>query len=418
MSKTWNNRNDRLSCFLRNNKDRFLSLAICFILSYQAFILFINYITNYLFFGQRGSPVDTLIIYLFVFLCFATILTYSLFFGKRKPWCLIAFFLIAYGTTYAFFPSNRQFMYTKALDIAGNPIYSLFLFNMLSYLAVRNISDFSVFEHYLEKFSYVVVLMGVSHYIVPTHVRTIYMTFSYNILLQATFLMLLFIKRGGYHRLIVSVLGYVMIFWGGARGSLIVGLVVPLLYFLHYGNVSRRTKSLIMLTGVFALLATFLTPLISMLESLAGSNSRTISMLASGEFFVSSERLKIYQSTIAGTGLLGKGLFADRIVSHSVYAHNIVLEILVQFGWLIGSIVLGLMFYLLYMGLRNRNASIGLLCYACMTTGFLKLMLSGSFLREEPAFYVLLALSVTSLESEKGRSRSKLAFRKQEGGTL
>lgn len=383
-----------IEAYLVRKQDLFLSTALCYILSYQALLTHINYITNFFIFGEKGSPVDTLIIYALLALSFGVILLYLVRGRTKDTIYLFVFIVVAYTGTYIAFPANRPFMTGDIFDVRGNPLYNLFVFNFLSYAAIRCISDLNVFVRVFEKFSFIVILSAISHFVLPIPIvsREIYLVFSYNILLHTVFLVLLFIKEGDWLRFFVSLIGFAMIFFDGGRGALLISLLVPLLYFLYRGNASRRVKVI----TVFCLLIIFstvlLSPILDKVSSLVGVGGRTIDLLLSGDF-LETPRLGIYREMIENTRLLGKGLYADRLITEYKYAHNLLFEILVQFGWIIGLVIVAFIGYLLYRGIKSNDKTISLLFFTFLSTGLLKLMLTGSYLHQEPAFYVLLAIS-------------------------
>lgn len=94
-----------------------------------------------------------------------------------------------------------------------------------------------------------------------------------------------------------------------------------------------------------------------------------------------SLRSEIYDfcmNRISTMGIEISGLFGDRPFCGSVYPHNFIYEIMMQFGWFFGPIILLLYLYLIIYSLRykrNRQAAIFILCAL-----LLKFMLSGSYL--------------------------------------
>jgi hypothetical protein len=74
--------------------------------------------------------------------------------------------------------------------------------------------------------------------------------------------------------------------------------------------------------------------------------SRTLAMLLSGEFFSDSGRGDIQRKVIAESGLLPNGLYGDFAAS-GVYSHNWIVEILCNFGYLIGPIIIFIILFIL-----------------------------------------------------------------------
>src|SRR5699024_525386 len=96
----------------------------------------------------------------------------------------------------------------------------------------------------------------------------------------------------------------------------------------------------------------------------------------------------------ANIGLLPKGLYFDRIVANGSYAHNLILELLLEYGYLLGGlIIVWLCFYMIrsvYIARKDLDASVVL--YTLIACGFLRLMFSGSYLLNEAGFWLLLGM--------------------------
>ena len=94
--------------------------------------------------------------------------------------------------------------------------------------------------------------------------------------------------------------------------------------------------------------------------------------------------------------LLGHGLWGDRVILNGRYPHNIIAEILIDYGWILGSGILILLICIILRGLHKANVLMSIVLCSLLSTGIVKLLLSGSFVNQEPAFYVLIGLCVNS----------------------
>jgi hypothetical protein len=227
-----------------------------------------------------------------------------------------------------------------------------------------------------------------------------YMVFSYNMLVHTIYLFIDFIEHKKLSDGIISILGMIMIFIGGARGPIIIFIYTIIIYFLL-----RKEGLYKKVIGVFLLIVTAIIiysnfeNIIRWLIYIADANSidsRTLKMIIDNNFFDSSGRDKIYELLINSISLLGTGLYGDRAIS-GFYAHNIIIELLVQFGYTIGPLIILMLVIVIANGIVSKNNSIRNLSIIFISSGFFKLFLSGSYLNQEPCLYILLALGVNSI---------------------
>ncbi|WP_288175142.1 O-antigen ligase family protein [Sporofaciens musculi] len=150
----------------------------------------------------------------------------------------------------------------------------------------------------------------------------------------------------------------------GHRGALLVTMIMIIVFFLKYANIEK--KLFISVTGVVALimLIMFKEQIVSFVISLMrsfGLESRTLEKLVTGDITNDSERNIIWSLAISGifdNVPFGKGIGADRLwlgsrFRQATYAHNFILELCLDYGIVIGLIVVGWIFKLVYDCLVN-----------------------------------------------------------------
>jgi len=130
------------------------------------------------------------------------------------------------------------------------------------------------------------------------------------------------------------------------------------------------------------------------MESLS-IDSRNLRYLMEGNLFDTKSRDGIYTGAIANMGVLGKGLMGDRIVL-DIYAHNIFLELFVQFGIVAGFILCVALIAFLVSSLLKKDKPELVFILLLLPCGFFKLLVTGSYLHQEPAFYALLAFCMSA----------------------
>ncbi len=191
-------------------------------------------------------------------------------------------------------------------------------------------------------------------------------TFGYMVLVFLLVFMYCAFKEKQTVDIIASVLGMGMVLAGGSRGPLIiVGVFLGIYLFREYLSSSQKIiYSLYLVLGVGALLI-FYKPLLAVLGVLfqkIGLPSRFLDLMASGDIADNNGRDRIWEAAreMIRQHPFGYGAMGSRkVISEYIavgYPHSIILEMLIDFGVIIGSILL---FFLFVTALRiifsNRN---------------------------------------------------------------
>lgn len=176
-----------------------------------------------------------------------------------------------------------------------------------------------------------------------------YMSIAYNALPG---ICILFLDTKLYSKkmsVILCLLGIVGVFVGGCRGALATIFVLWLMWWLQtLKNISAQKliKAILLSVVVMVVLINlpyFLGVLDKGLASV-GYSSRIIESLitsSESEGFFSFDTRSLLQAEIANNlKLLGHGIYSDRVALDGAYPHNILLEIIYQFGWFLGIIIM------------------------------------------------------------------------------
>lgn len=220
------------------------------------------------------------------------------------------------------------------------------------------------------------------------------------------------------HNFILSGISLIEILMGGSRGPLLgVVLMLVIMYFLYRKSLSRWIQALILVTVVLVTLLYlvlgmegFLILVGSMFKQL-GISSRTIDKMLSGsDALDGTGRDRLYGIAIdmIKEGFWGYGAYGDRYVIGKVfwvgYAHNIVLEMLIDFGWILGTaICVKILFDCVRMIFfcRDQAWRDAFIVFMIPCT---KLLLSGSFWFSE-AFFACIAIQLTYSKWEKQKRK-------------
>lgn len=222
-----------------------------------------------------------------------------------------------------------------------------------------------------------------------------YMSFSYAVM---PFVLLCFYEacfKGKVIDYFAYALGVVIMVFYGARTPLVSSLVSAALMYVVYIRQHKKSSSRF-LTYIILLFVGFVTVVFGdvILGWLGGVGesigSYALSKLNQDAFLESSTRGEIYASAIRliqNEGGSPLGFFADRHYLNVIYVHNIFLELLINFGVIVG----GILSILLIIGivrslLVSRDESIKVFLIFCFFAIFARFILSGSYLIEGMSF--------------------------------
>ncbi len=222
----------------------------------------------------------------------------------------------------------------------------------------------------------------------------------------------------------ISVLGIFVLVSLGTRGTVVCYLAFVILFLFFF----QKTKHPIIIITLFVAMVVVLLfgGLLEWLYKFAEEfnlSLRVLDKLQSGNFGQSQGRVAIAERLLEHIvlyPLTGLGIYSDRRVAGGHYAHNILLELLINFGVILGTLLFVLIVALIVKATfcvrryeNNDGTSIVLLAYIC--AGFLKLFLSGSYLNED-TFFFLLGFCFAILREEKLEKRRSPGIREPEGG--
>lgn len=180
------------------------------------------------------------------------------------------------------------------------------------------------------------------------------MSWSYGVLLAICLLSIFLIIEKKMIFAIPMAVGLLGIMVYGSRGT-VIALALGVVFAILFVNEGRLSTKNYVIIGVVTVITIFvfsdtgLSIIISWFQS-HGLHSRFLNLLTSGESFevASNGRSRIWDAVMKmmqSAPFFGYGVFGERNTLYSMgykwgYSHNIALEILVAFGWVIGSAIL------------------------------------------------------------------------------
>ena len=389
---------------LISKRDRyaFYSLLMCiFIPSY-------NYYLNEIFQLDlgRGSISG------FSYVLLAIIGLYSYTFAphvNKKLVVLMGSVLLGMFVSYLLYPGIKG----AFLDKDYNPLTSALLFLPLIAFPMMVLTNYlkdrlTLILDYARVPSLALITLAIIDYywtvIVNGHFFDVqYMSFSY-FMLPATCLSFVYgLERGKTLDIIAAIAGFLVILVVGSRGCFVCGMV-----FIAMACIKRYSLSFGKMLGFIAVLVTiviaisytftsFSDNMISFMDE-HGASSRTLMKINDGSFEESDSRGKIYKmmADAISENPLGYGLMGDRFIlsqhGNQGYCHSLFYEFLVDYGVILGPVLLLLLTGTLFIRLKKciKNDYYYILAFFTVA-GFVKLFFSGSYL-DESYFWGLLGV--------------------------
>lgn len=399
---------------MEDKRQKWICIAIGLFLCFPSLNSAIGSIIK-LFFGSQFK-LGTYVVYVI----YALVMLYALFRNSHKislSTLVITVFMIVSFILSVALNQISSYVWTSFGDIVGNPMYLFLFYGFLGLYLAQYLKNMDLLCSYLDRFALATIVLALVQYIVALQRDTSpqYMVFSYNLLFPTAYLSLRCISDFRFKRLIGMVIGAGLIFIAGCRGALICYLGAILLYILFAGRISRNRKvvfALLMVPSIVLISIYWnelLTALIRLFDSI-GVDSRTLTMLSDQSFFDDSGRSAIQQTIIGNIGILPKGLYYDRIVANGSYAHNLFLELLLEYGILIGGLIIAwLCYHMVKSAIAVRKDPVAsVVLYALIASGFMRLMFSGSYLLNEPGFWLLIGLMLNSCNSRCVKESNRL----------
>ena len=174
----------------------------------------------------------------------------------------------------------------------------------------------------------------------------------------------------------------------GSRGGVLCYGAFYILYFFFFAN-NKHKGIIIILSCVGLILLYLLMPLF--LNVFAGSENRLVEKFLSNTFVHDENRAIIFASLLSefGSNPFGMGVMADReILTTSTeiwnvyYAHNLFLELLVDFGY-IGAVLSIILVIWMIKCLRRGFGYTKLILCILISCSFIKLMVSSSLWQDQ-----------------------------------
>lgn len=302
-------------------------------------------------------------------------------------------------------------VYPYIFNVNSTGYYGFLTTNIMSYISrtIITIIVFSVglsiteFTNCLKKYcipiAVIYILMNLSNFIVLKH-ATNYMNNAYMAFIPVALLYSDSIAAKSPYKIALAVAAAVFLVLSGSRGAALSMILFITIYHIFIGKL--KAKKVITLFIIIALAFIFVLRIEEILSWIAnvfstlGWSTRLIDLINGSEsgVFKSNARELLYADMRAEIEWVGSGLFYDRILTNGAYAHNVIWEILLNFGYLIGIPILILMGYKIFIFSikRHKDKVLGPWVAILLASMCIKYMVSMSYLISQD-FWILFCIA-------------------------
>lgn len=344
----------------------------------------LNNMLNTLFSLNNENNNILLIMYFFVLLYgLYVIIRYS--FTKKDIFAILFIYLL-YGILYLLSTNSGKIeMFSTYMRL----IYIYFI--PLSVIIISHIEDLSALftNRYVLISDFIIFLSLICKLFLKDN--TDYMDFSYDLLpLWGIITISAIYYEKNMQKLIVCTIFFEALIFG-CRGALIwlvsCGLLVYLFKTIYNKNLKKLKKTLVILPFfIFTVIGTMIKVVPKLLSSRYASSSYILTRLTMGNLSESNARSKIIQICLENLKHMGfniNGLFYDRsILPNGMYTHNILIEIYLSLGWIIGTIFILFIIKIILSAFKKQSLEGKVILIYFMSVLFFRYFISGSIFGE------------------------------------
>lgn len=218
---------------------------------------------------------------------------------------------------------------------------------------------------------------------------------AYMILPHLCFVSSFLVKKFSWSNLLFSFLGFLILCACGNRGAIVCfSLYLLTLLFLINPKVKYLVSVSVLSVLLYANFEFIVISLISFIDSLgAGVSTRALQSIVDNNFADANGRNELSDrilEAIENSGAFGYGIMGDRQFLNGAYVHNIILELLVSYGWVFGILLmLSLIIVILKGYFSSKVFCEKVFLISLVFAGIGKLMFSGTYLTEIPLFIMI-----------------------------
>lgn len=321
---------------------------------------------------------------------------------KRSLVKFIEVYFIAtfiYLIHYTIFPENRVFLI--------NLLFSFFFISLPAFIYSFSIKDLKVLKEIMKKTSRIIFvvgfMIGVLAFSGVATVGSYSMTLSYYLLLPSIIYLDELMDDFSLKKLLIVFTAILIIISLGSRGPVFcIGVFIFLKFIkifkkLSYKNLLKYISifssgiiGFVFIDNILILLSKFLLTF--------GIRSRSISLFLGDKIYLSG-RENLYElviKEIMNKPVMGIGIAGDRRVLGGGYVHNFLIEIIANFGIIVGSFLVIILVLMILKVIIKKNQTKYNIAIIWISLGFISLIFSGSYITDMQ-FWIFLGILINVL---------------------
>lgn len=346
-------------------------------------------------FGHFGIPTSQIstVFYLAMWVCLLLSMVYIIkkcIFNKRL-WCFLSISSILILFNIIIYPLSSQLVYKTLLTDIPAFQSSCLLSSLLFVFVGVSLGDFDRLLIYLEKTAKIGLILAVIRTVFKLFVISIHtyddMNFAYELCTLVCIICAEYMSKKSKNTIVFLIAGFIMLLLSGTRGPIVAVLCFILIAYILQGNSINKilTVSLILLAVALCFWFGVVHSLVESLSALlkeAGLNFRIVDMFLEGSISDDSGRQALQENIISSIWrhpLIGNGIGMDQI-NFNYYAHNIIIELMFDFGIPIGLTLVAWILIKTYKSVRYGSKSYSSIVLALFCAAFIKLVFSQTYL--------------------------------------
>ncbi|WP_373598215.1 O-antigen ligase family protein [Paraclostridium bifermentans] len=295
----------------------------------------------------------------------------------------------------------NMLLFSENIEYIKEILFPMFFMCIPSYIYISSIKDIKIFERYIRISSNIICIMGTIISIMVftgnVFIGPYSMSLSYYMLFPAIIYISNTIENRKFSDFICFIISLVSIISLGSRGALmciISFIVLKLIKIRKKYTFKEITFVTIVILSIIPCIISYKNIIIFIRDAFykLGIQSRTIELILREDIYLSG-RDSIYNELLRELyekPILGLGIGADRKIE-SGYAHNIFIEILCNYGSIIGLIIIISLIIIIIRSLIVSNGNDYNVVIFWISVGFIHLLVSGSYLIEIK-FWIMLGI--------------------------
>lgn len=343
--------------------------------------------------------------------------SYTRILRKKKNIILFHIIIIIIIINIIFKPEFLEYFVdvNTIVGIMTSDLISLFFISIPAFLISLNENNYSLLLEELYNIGIIINIFFIIAFFLVVFIFKVnfdYMNFTYGVIPWVYYVFVNSLYKKKIIVFLISIITFSFIIISGCRGAVLSSIVfIILLYIGEFCNNFTKNKLLLLLlllllsVIIFFNLENIILYLYEKFSSV-GFQSRTLELYLDLGYEKGlnhySDRFVLQAPLIENLNILGYGLYGDRMLINGNYAHNVLLEWVVDFGYLGGGILCWIFIFkvikvmkILFFHKGNKNIIIfGATCISILCC---KYMFSSSYIHA-PEFWALFGLMIALKE--------------------